>query len=445
MSSTAGYRAVFYEGWSGLSTKLLVAIFFCGIFEGAARKWVLPTSIPELSYLAYLSKFLVFFLIGIASAVSIAPSRTLFEFRGYLHLGLFMIFCGALLSAFSGFSIAGGILTLVMVVVGPVLAYVSGSKVQLANTTQVLRWIAILSIFPAVLGVIQFGLPATHVLNKYVGNSSWTDVVTDLGRVRATGTFSFISGMSAMAVVCVWTGLCLRTLSAKNSDRLLGLATVVAGFVCGFSALSRSALFMGLALIGARLLLINRDRQIFVLMLIGAIGYGFLSFDPPKSRDGLDVTLTNGVLVRHSLSDSGLSRIESWMSQFSAASSDVPLGAGFGLSQVGGRAVDSGRRALVSYEAELARLVAEVGVLGVLGVLTIRIGLLLALFHAWRRMLPSPTRDALLLSMMTVFLFFVSNTAFNHVAAGFVWPIAAIGLAWGAIGERTGERTGVRS
>ena len=75
---------------------------------------------------------------------------------------------------------------------------------------------------------------------------------------------------------------------------------------------------------------------------------------------------------------------------------------------------------------------AEVGVLGVLGVVIIRLGLLLALFHAWRSFPASALRDALLLTMVTIAMFLVGNTAFNHVAAGFVWPIAAIALAWSA-------------
>jgi hypothetical protein len=189
-------------------------------------------------------------------------------------------------------------------------------------------------------------------------------------------------------------------------------------------------------LLAVRLLFVGRDKQILILILVAAMGFGYLNIDRPTSRAQLNVTLTSGVFVRHSLADSGLDRLASWGSQLSEASSNIPLGAGFGLSQIGGQAVDSGRRVLVSYEAELARLVAEVGVLGVLGVLSIRLGLLLALFHAWRGMAASPTREALLLSLVTVGLFFVGNTAFNHVAAGFVWPVAAIGLAWAAIGER---------
>jgi hypothetical protein len=160
-----------------------------------------------------------------------------------------------------------------------------------------------------------------------------------------------------------------------------------------------------------------------------------MGIDRPTTQAELEVTLTSGVFVRHSRSDSVLERLGSWGTQLSDASVAVPLGNGFGLNQVGGRAVDTGRRVLASYEAELARLVAEVGILGVLGVLIIRVGLLLTLFNAWREMAASPTRNALLVSIAALGLFFVTNTAFNHVAAGFVWPIAAIALAWAANGK----------
>jgi hypothetical protein len=414
-----------------------MAVFFCGIFEGAARKWLLPTGIAELSYLAYLSKFLTFGLAGIAVAASVAPTRCLLEFRGYLVTGLAMLFCGALLSAFSGFNVAGGFLTMVMTVAAPVLAYLTASRIRTANIALVLRSIAVMSIFPAVLGLIQFELPVTHVLNKYLGDTSWRDVITDLGRVRATGTFSFISGMAAMTVLCIWSGMSLRTLSTRVRDQFLGLVTIVSGFICGFAALSRSAIFLGMALVAVRLIFVGRDSKLLILIVIGMLGYGYLSINRPTTQLELEVTLASGVFVRHSRSDSVLDRLGSWGSQLAHASYDVPLGNGFGLSQIGGQAVDTGYRVLVSYEAELARLVAEVGVLGLLGVLIIRIGLLLALIQAWREMAESPTRDIVLLSIVTLSLFFVGNTAFNHVAAGFVWPIAAIALAWTSNGERT--------
>lgn len=426
------YQRAAYSIESGLNTKLLIAVFFCGIFEGAVRKWLLPADFPELSYIAYLSKFIVFWFICVASTLNAPPSRTQTEYRSYLQAGLALLFCGALLSAFSGFSLAGAVLTIVMVVVGPVLAYLAAPRIQRTDLISVLQWIAALSVFPATLGLIQFDLPVTHVLNKYVGDSTWSAVVTDLGRVRATGTFSFISGMSAMTVLCVWAGLSLRTLSVNRRDRMLGLVAVSAGFVCGFAALSRGAIFMALALLAVRLLFIGRDKHLFILILIGALGFGYLKLDRPTSRAELDVSLTSAVFVRHARSDSVMDRLSSWIWQFSDASGSVPLGNGFGLNQIGGQAVDAGHRVLASYEAELARLVAEVGVLGVLGVLIIRIGLLLTLFHAWRGMGQSPIRETLLLTMATIALFFIGNTAFNHVAAGFVWPMAAIALAWSA-------------
>jgi hypothetical protein len=356
--------ALTYEHRSGLTTKLLIAVFFCGIFEGAARKWLLPPGIPELSYLAYLSKFLTFGLISIAAAVSVAPSRSLLEFRGYLQVGLAMLFCGALLSAFSGFSVAGGFLTIVMTVAGPVLAYTAASKIRFANIKLVLQWIAVMSLFPAVLGLIQFELPVTHVLNKYLGETGWRDVIVDLGRVRATGTFSFISGMAAMTVVCIWSGLSLRTLSTRARDQILGLVAIVAGFTCGFAALSRGAIFLGLALLATRLIFVGRDPKLLILIIVGALGYGYLSINRPTTQMELEVTLTSGVFVRHSRSDSVLDRLSSWGRQLAHASDNVPLGNGFGLSQIGGQAVDKGHRVLASYEGELARLVAEIGVFG---------------------------------------------------------------------------------
>lgn len=435
------YGHLVRAGDATTATRLLVAVFFCGIFEGAARKWFLPPGIPELGYLAYLSKYIAFWLICIAVVPSAPPSRTMLEYRGSLQVGLAILFCGALLSAFSGFSVAGAFLTVVMTMVGPVLAYLAAPRIRTVSFVHVFRWIAVMSFVPAALGLVQFDLPVNHVLNKYLGDTSWTSVVTDLGRVRATGTFSFISGMTAMTLVCVWAGLSLHEIGSTTRDRLLGLAAVVSGFVCGFAALSRGAVFLGLALLAVRLLLVGRDRQLIALIILGGLGFSYLSIDRPTSQIELEVTLTSGVFVRHSRSDSVLDRLGSWGDQLAEATDAVPLGNGFGLSQVGGQAVDTGRRVLVSYEAELARLVAEVGVLGLLGVAIIRIGLLLALFHAWRNMGDSSVRNALLLSMATLGTFFVSNTAFNHVAAGFVWPIAAISLAWTSLGERA-QRSG---
>lgn len=415
---------------SMVATRLFVLVFLCGIFEGAARKWLIPTDLPELSYLAYLSKFIVLWLVIVAVPATAPLSTCLYEFRGFLRGGLVLLTCGGLLSAMSGFSVAGAVLTTVMVFASPVLGYLAAARAREADTKRILQWIAVLSVFPAILGLIQYDLPVNHVLNRYLSDSSWKDVITDLGRVRATGTFSFISGMTVMAVVGIWAGVCLRIIGTGIRDRLLGLVAVLAGFSCGFTALSRGAVFTGLALLAARLVFVGRDRQLVILIVLAALGYGYLSIDRPTSQIQLKASLTSGVFVRHAHSDTVLDRVSSWGEQLSDAATEVPLGNGFGMNQIGAQAIETGRHALKSYEAELARLVAEVGVLGLLGVLLIRIGLLVALFHAWWRMPESALRDVLLLSMVTLSLLFVGNTAFNHVASGFVWPIAAIALAW---------------
>ena len=425
---------------STFASRALVLVFFFGIFEGAARKWLIPDDFPELSYVAYLSKFLALWIVCALIPVTTPLAGSLREFRAYLQVGLVLLASGALLSSISGFNLAGGVLTFVLVFASPVLGYLTAARARIADTTHVLRWIAVLSVFPAVLGLIQYELPVHHVLNRYLGDSSWKDVITDLGRVRATGTFSFISGMTVMTVTGVWAGISLRILGSGAVDRLLGTVAILAGFACGFTALSRGAVFMGLALLAARLVLVGRDRQLLVLTIIAALGYGYLSIDRPTTQMQLQVSLASGVFVRHAHSDTVLDRVSSWGEQLSHATSRVPLGSGFGTNQIGAQAIETGRHVLKSYEGELARLVAEVGVLGLAGVLIIRIGLLLTLFHVWWRIPGSPERDVLLISMATLCLFFISNTAFNHVAAGFVWPIAAIALALASNGERWSRR-----
>lgn len=429
----------FYSRESLLATRLFVLAFVCTIFEGAARKWFVPADFSELSYFVYLSKFIALWLVCVTIPATAPLSGCLYEFRGYLRIGLILLTCGALLSAMSGFNLAGAVLTFVMAFVCPVMGYLAATRATMADRTRILQWIAVLSIFPAILGLIQYDLPVNHVLNKYIGDSSWKDVITDLGRVRATGTFSFISGMTVMTLVAIWAGICLRIVGSGLRDRVLGLIAVLSGFACGFTALSRGAVFMGIALLAVRLVLVGRDRQLLALTVIAVLGYGYLSIDRPTDQRQLQASLTSGVFERHAHSDTVVDRISSWGEQLSDASARVPLGTGFGMNQIGAQAAETGHHSLKSYEGELARLVTEVGILGLLGMLVIRLGLLLTLLHAWWRMAESPMRDVLLLSTATLALFFVSNTAFNHVAAGFVWPLAAIALAWASIGETRGR------
>ena len=66
------------------------------------------------------------------------------------------------------------------------------------------------------------------------------------GRVRASGTFSYISGMSAMSLATCWAG-CFFLLAPPRKK--IGYVFVLAGLTCAASALSRSGMFFSLALI----------------------------------------------------------------------------------------------------------------------------------------------------------------------------------------------------
>src|SRR5205823_8969299 len=57
-----------------------------------------------------------------------------------------------------------------------------------------------ISIAEVVLGFIQYTLPASHILNKYVNESSIADIAMVGNSVRVTGTFSYLAGYAAFFV-----------------------------------------------------------------------------------------------------------------------------------------------------------------------------------------------------------------------------------------------------
>jgi hypothetical protein len=407
----------------------LLLVFLCGILEGAVRKWFLPEDPVEISYLAYLSKD-----IALAGLCVTCPAQTpgplTKGFARFLGPGLLLLAAGAILSALIAVNWAGAFLTVRSLVVLPLLAYLAASRLYQVDATRIAGWITCLTLLPAGLGLVQFELPPDHVLNRYLGAGSADAVITDLGRVRATGTFSFISGMASMSLLVAWAGLFLQsTAGSRRHLYWLGLAGILSGLVCAAAAVSRSGAFLAIGLLLGGFLFSNfKSRLLVLLLIISAILVQVGSED-----DGLSdppAALATVVFQRHAQSDSILDRATGNFEQLSMAFQETPLGAGFGIGQVGGAAVAAGQRQLRAHEAEFARIITETGFLGIFGVLIIRLGVVLTLFSAWRHLPASADRTSVFISALAVLFFLVRNTAFDHVASGFTWPLVALSLAW---------------
>src|SRR5205807_10581449 len=128
--------------------------------------------------------------------------------------------------------------------------------------------LALLTIINFALGVVQNRTGAESVLNRYAApNVAITVVETG---VRATGTFSFISGLGVMAVVGIWAGLVLLSLRNSTRYRFLGGCSIVAGFGCSLAAVSRGPVLIGAVMVAVWLAFVRLGISSTVRLSIAA-------------------------------------------------------------------------------------------------------------------------------------------------------------------------------
>ena len=424
----ASPRSIPGAAFAGLTARprqevLLCAAFLLCILEGAARKWLLPSGSP-LFYLAYLSKDAAVLALVLTCARN-RPTPAARRFESFFLVGAVLLAAGIGLSLFSGFSGTGAFLTTRSILVLPGLALLASARLPGLNLPRALCFVAVLTWIPALLGSLQYTLPATHPLNAYAAEGS-DAAIQSAGHVRATGTFSFISGMSWMAVVAVWVGLMLGTDGAADRrQRLLGASAIGAGLLCAFTSLSRSGLAGALGLLAAALLLRRVQRRFWgLLVLLGGlvIAIGFTGSGPVNE-------LYSAIARRHGSSETFGERGVWVLGDLLNATEHSLTGYGYGVTQVGAMLHSTGAWGLPSHETELARVIVEVGVLGFLGVLCMRVGLLLAVVEALRRARNPGRRNALTITLLALCFFLATNTIFDHVGSAFAWLTAGIALA----------------
>jgi hypothetical protein len=414
---------------ASITAKLVVLAIVCCIFEGAGRKWLVPGASSSVQAIFYFSKDLFFFLAALTALSKPSRSPRIAQLRGALIIAAAIILVASLPSI-SDAVLVGGVLSIRSLIVIPFLALSIATGLEGRRDLELIaKTVGYLAIPVAVLGAIQFYLPGTHVLNRQLDEFSRPVVFN--GRVRASGTFTYISGMSALSLVACWAG-CFFLLAPPR--RKIGYVFVLAGLTCAAAALSRSGLFFSLALIVSVLALSQKGLSAAIglgtALVVAAVIMGeFQDSDDPSASHTAD--LMTGTFSRHEVSDSVESRGEWMLVSVLDAIVEVPTGRGLGQGQQAENAVSSGRRRFSGYETEMARIVFEIGDLGLFGVLFFRAAVVLlllgSLFTAGES--DTPLHYLRKTSIAALALFLITNTAFNHVACTFCWTIAAVALA----------------
>ncbi len=433
-SATVGLsslREVVSSGWS-LGLVLLAGVLVLTIFEGAARKWLFAGS-PALRYAAYFSKDVVFL---VAAYMGTQRGKQVdFSWLGFCAL---LVLLPSAIGTLAHSNVVGVALSVRAYLVVPICAFLAAPLVRnFRDVERVALVVAAASLPVAMLGVVQYRLPAGHILNKY-------DVATeygaagDAGFVRATGTFSYIAGMSTMACLGAWSGVLLATPlpGRKTWVRALGAAALGAGLVCAAVSMSRGAV-LGWAIVAAGALMLNLRANLMVTVGLAGAGMAaiLLFVNPGESLESLagKDSIATGVMHRFRHSDKAGDRITTLVTDVLYGVASHPLGEGLGLGQPGGFYA-SGLKMPGTIESEWGRIAYEVGPLGLIGVLIPRLvaGLIL-----WRGLQGTTDRyRRLVLATALPFLAVnaIGSMAFNHVGNSAAWAVAALsfGAAWPA-------------
>jgi hypothetical protein len=407
---------------------IILAALALNVLEGAVRKWVIGSGGGSLSYIFYFSKDAVFALL-LFLPVRGADAPALKVFRRWLFPGLVLLGLGAALSSAKGFNLVGAALTLRAVIFLPLLAFYAIPRItkEKGDALQSATWLlAGLTVVNFALGVVQNSLPADHTLNRYATDT--LDIVELASGVRATGTFSYITGMGVISTVGVWAGLTLISVNKNLWRQIAALMVVAAGLGCGLVAVSRGSAIIGVAmaliwlLFSGAMSLLNA-RSLIAAALFVAIVFTF-------GLNSKFSALQEGLLERHETAgDSIEGRTFGQLDEMLEVIDTAPHGIGFGVEQVGGNYYIGGEMKFTTYENQMPRLVLETGVTGLIGFLLVCAGAILALQAAKRDAVTRGQKAVLLITQLMLLPLFYINVVFNHTASSFVWIIFAVAIS----------------
>lgn len=410
---------------------LLLSLALCLlVLEGAFRKWVLRSEAGISSCLAYFSKDLAF------AALVLLPAPpfhhpALLVFRKWLFRGTVLFVCGAALGATNRINPVGAALTLRSVLLLPWLAWLAIPRLRSVP----IRWLAVLlgllTLLNSALATFQNHLPREHFLNRYTLTDAPV-VALDSG-VRATGTFSYITGLEILSSVGVWAGLVSLALAREDwKHRALGVVFILAGFACGLASISRAPLLIGIGMLAGWLCLQrqrawSRRRPVIALSLLALAAVMW-------SGGVLSELARLGTAVWERHQDGGDTTWERVFGQVGVAWDVVwaaPLGVGLGTEQIGGNYAANHTLAFTTFESQFPRLVMETGALGALGFIVIAVGAIVSLQRARHLALSPRTRSAILATQLLLIPLFYAGVVFNHITSAFVWMLFAAIMAAG--------------
>ncbi|MCH6257386.1 O-antigen ligase family protein [Puniceicoccaceae bacterium K14] len=349
--------------------------------------------------------------------------------ESWIRLACFLIAVGALTAAVTDINLAGAILTLRPLIFLPLLVLWIGPRMGEISILKFAQVAAILCFANGFLGLVQSGLPGSHVLNRYATDD--IKYIAEMGAgVRATGTFSYLTGLTIMSSMGIWAGMVLLSVRSRGWKPLaLGVAGILGAFACAVSSGSRSPIVIGFAMLFIWTLGSAQAWKAIWRMACLSLFALLLSILILPSVAERFHAMGDGLIDRFENSDSNTHRAFGQWEEVYHAASFHPFGRNLGGLQVGGHYASTGRMDLVDYESQFPRIIAETGILGFVGFIVLVAGMILAL-----ELYRTQTRDhggrlAIRAGQVLIGGLSYSSMVYNHTGSSFIFLVLLVSLS----------------
>lgn len=342
---------------------LIMIVFLLILFEGALRKWILPSLSGPLFFIKDPIVLLIYLL---AFKYRLNPHSRLYKIS-MLMLGLFLF--GGLLQisvdAFNPLVLLIGFRNYFLLLPLTFIIAEFFTKEDLIRFARVTCWVALPTV---VLVYLQYHSPVDAYINKNVGEGEGTAVFTvGQGIVRTSGFFSFTSGHSQY--VLFFIGFLFLNYFLPKEERFLSpllyivllLIAPVLVVYAGSRGLISSILILSCFIMLAALFSIHRRSsfRVWGMFVLGGILVYFITMTfLPENLSVLESRFESA-----SKNEDTVSRFFSpYVNFFKAYGFDVPLwGLGLGIGSNAGAFLISGNRGFVTAESEWQSVMAEAG------------------------------------------------------------------------------------
>jgi hypothetical protein len=430
------------------------AVLVIVIFEGAVRKWFLPSA----SDLVYFYKDFVM-LASLVSYLSQRDKPPLF-IKGQLRL--FLITASAFL-AYAIASASNPRLPHLLVGLFGVKVYclyipLAFMVPRLFPTKEkligFLKWYVLLAVPVIILGVAQFrNADQTSSLNRYAWNQEESETGNEGAGiasfedsqgntyVRVTGTFSYLSGLAIYLpiVFSMLLGL-VAAISSQPASRRLRLfyypilaAVVATTFMTGSRGAVLNLVIITLIFFALTSSKSLKDR-LLQIAVGGALTYVLLTTFFPQALDAMKTR----ALGSEGQIEEGRGRIQA-LFQLPVDEALIAGGFGYGIGATQNSVLSlmnkfnlpfTGEQIPIGYEDEAARVMLDIGVVGYLLYGLLRFILLATL---WRSCLALRERNSkslvvATLSILTIYIF-VGGSVVNHTQNVYQWFLVGVCFA----------------